>query len=445
MNLWFWWLHFLPVFGAQKTLPEVTLKGEPGGSITFQCPLPKSYTRVYLCREITDSSVCTTVVSSGHYVKREYYGRVNLTLQQKDNIFLVEMTEMTESDSGVYACGVGKNTDRGKTQKITLSISVTRPAWKTQTPPDYNNPPDISVKNYPPTPRAPTLAAGKPPTLLPPTMASKTLVQEEQGRPQPASYNHQTRLHRHRAFDYGLSDSESPGFHILIPTVLGLMLLALLGMVVKRAIQRRKVLSRRVRRMARRMRAREASQRPRSLQRPRGLRQQRAQNIYSACPRRAPGAEAAGEPAGRQGAQRVLERREHNGWTVRPALCAAVPGRAGRCQAHACFARLPLGSCLECLGHALISVPSSCSGPAQSPLPGTEAPEPSAPPQLSPASPQVLEAPWFHASSLKTSYQYESCYHQLPAKTEDADSDDYINIAHLTHFHSDPPESGPLS
>lgn len=44
-----------------------------------------------------------------------------------------------------------------------------------------------------------------------------------------------------RAFNHiSASQLEDQGFHILIPTILGLILLALLGLVVKRVIQRRK-------------------------------------------------------------------------------------------------------------------------------------------------------------------------------------------------------------
>ncbi|XP_006888059.1 PREDICTED: fas apoptotic inhibitory molecule 3 [Elephantulus edwardii] len=366
MNLWLWWLHFLPVVGARKKLPEVNLEGELGGSITFKCPLPETYPRIYLCREVSESGMCATVVSNKYYVKNEYIGRVTLKLCPEENVFLVEITEVTEDDSGVYACGAGFNTDQGKTLKITLSISVTKAAGRTQAPPVYHTHPDLSLMNRPLSPKPSSVAADKPPTLLPSTTASTTPAQEEKARPQLPSYDHQTRLHRHRDFNYGSSVYEDHGFHILIPTFLGLMLLALLGLVVKRAIQRRKVLSRKVRRLAMRMRASEASQRPRSLQRPRVSRQQRSQNIYSACPHRARGAEA--------------------------------------------------------------------PGPAQDPAVPTGA-QPSAPTQ-------VLEAPWAHASPLTTSCEYESC--QPPAKTEDADSDDYVNVPHLTHLPSYPPESGPL-
>ncbi|XP_023586066.1 fas apoptotic inhibitory molecule 3 isoform X1 [Trichechus manatus latirostris] len=403
------------VSGALKILPAVNLEGELGGSVTFECPLPKTYSRIYLCREMAAPGVCATVVSNGNFAKKEYIGRVSLNVCRKKNLFLVEMTGMTEDDSGVYACGVGLNTDRGKTQQITLSISKYYPFWeeemalqtpgwfhrllyltaastapwfqmpedaipsefvfkvtpapRTQAPPADHPLPATPITHHSPISRASSVAAGKPPTLLPATTASKTSAREEEVRPQPAGYNHQTRLHRERAFNHGLSGAEDQDFHILIPTILGLMLLALLGMVVKRAIQRRKVLSRRVRRLAVRMRALEASQRPRLSQRPRMSQRPRSQNIYSACPRRARGADAA--------------------------------------------------------------------GPEQAPLPGPGATEPSAPPQVS-------EAPWFHAPSLKTSCEYVSCYHQPPAKTEDYDSDDYINVPRLAHLPSYPPRPRPL-
>lgn len=103
-------------------LPEVKLEGMLGGSITIECPLPKMYGRVYLCREIAESEACFTVVSSKHFVRKEYKHRVTLELYPDQNLFLVEVTELTKSDSGVYACGTGQNTDRGKTQKVTLDV-----------------------------------------------------------------------------------------------------------------------------------------------------------------------------------------------------------------------------------------------------------------------------------------------------------------------------------
>ncbi|KAL2770912.1 fas apoptotic inhibitory molecule 3 isoform b, partial [Daubentonia madagascariensis] len=231
---------------------------------------------------------------------------------------------------------------------------VTTQAQRTEAPPVHHPSPTTLIIHHPRVSRASSIAAAKPPTLPPSTSASKTSAQERLLRPRTAGYNHHTRLHRQRAFNHGSqSGREGQGFHILIPTTLGLFLLVLLGLLVKRAIQRRKALSRRVRRLALRMRALQASQRP-LAQRPGTSRRLRAQNnVYSACPRRARPADAAG----------VGE--------------APVPG------------------------------------------PGTSAP---------PAPPQESEAPWLHASSLKTSCECVSFYHQPHAKMEDTESDDYINI-----------------
>ncbi|XP_006834272.1 PREDICTED: fas apoptotic inhibitory molecule 3 [Chrysochloris asiatica] len=416
MNLWIWSLYFLPVSNALKILPKVDLEGELGGSITFTCSLPEKYTRVYLCREMTGSKGCNTIVSSGTFVKKEYQNRVTKKVYPDKNLFLVEMTDLVESDSGEYACGIGMNTDRGKNQQITLSISEYYPFWeeepapeppgwfhrllhsttvpippwfhmpeddspsafiskvttrslRTQTSSVHFPPPDTSNTYHPPISRTSSVAADKPSTLGPTMTVSKTSSREEQVRPQPVSYNHQIRSHRQRTFNREPSGSEEHAFHILIPSILGLMLLALLGMVVKRAIQRRKVLSRRVRRLAVRMRALEASQRTRLSQRPRVSQRQRSQNIYSACPLRARVAEAASSQ--------------------------------------------------------------------QEPLSSSGAPEPSAQSLLS-------EALWSHYPSLKTSCDYVSCCHQPPAKIEDADSDDYINVPSLTRLPSCPPGPRPF-
>ncbi|KAF5916565.1 hypothetical protein HPG69_005360 [Diceros bicornis minor] len=422
-----------------------------GGSVTIECPLPVMHVRLYLCREMAGSGVCATVVSNSNFVKEEYKHRVTLTPYPDRNLFLVEVTELARSDSGVYACGAGKNTDRGKTQQITLNVHseykllweeepmpesppwlqrllnmqippwfqmpahassfefiskgqftparvgevgemlrhcenggggirsvhrvvaraemslrcvfpclwrgclpeicllLTTPAQRTEAPPAHHPSPTTPITHRPRVSRASSVAAAKPTTLLLSTTASKTSVQEGLLRPQTASYNHHNRLHRQRGFNHGpVSGTEEQGFHILIPTILGLILLALLGLVVKRVIQRRRgesgsgleALSRGVRRLAVRMRALEASHWPRVSQRPRSQ-----NNIYSVCPRRAWGADAA--------------------------------------------------------------------------------------------------APWPYAPSLKTSCEYVSFYHQPAATMEDTGSDDYVNIPCLTHLSSCPPGPKP--
>nr|XP_044614411.1 fas apoptotic inhibitory molecule 3 isoform X2 [Equus asinus] len=335
MDLWLWSLCFLPVSGALKILPEVKLEGTLGGSVTIECPLPVTRVRLYLCRQMAGSGACATVVSNSNFVKKEYKHRVTLTPCPDRNLFLVEVTELTKSDSGVYACGAGTNTDLGKTQQITLNVNseyellweeesmpelpqwfrrflnmpvppwfqtpahafefttkVTTPAQRTETPLAHHSSPTTLITHRPRVSRASSVAAAKPTTPRPSTAASKTSAL----RRQTASYTHHNRLHRQRGFHRGLgSGTEEQGFHILIPTILGLILLALLGLLVKRVIQRRKALSRRVRRLAVRMRARDASQRPLS-QRPRVSPRPRSQNnIYSACPRRARAADQAGD------------------------------------------------------------------------------------------------------------------------------------------------------
>ncbi|XP_008062633.1 fas apoptotic inhibitory molecule 3, partial [Carlito syrichta] len=336
MDFWLWSFYFLSVSGALRTLPEIQVDGELGGSVTIECPLPlpETHVRIYLCRETADSKRCSTVVSN-KFVKEEYRDRVTLQPCPDKNLFQVEVTDLTESDSGVYACGTGKRTNRGKTQKVTLNVHIqyepfwekeppqwfpkfphlphwlqmlphassseftdkaTMPTQRTEAPPVQHLYPTSRITHHPQVSRATSVATAKPTTLLPSTTASKTSALARLLKSRTASYNHHTRLHKQRAFNYGSqSEREGQEFHILIPTILGLCLLALLVLVVKRAIERRTALSRRARRRAVRMRALESARRPRS-QRPRAQQRPRCQNnLYSACPRRARGADAAGD------------------------------------------------------------------------------------------------------------------------------------------------------
>ncbi|XP_036090345.1 fas apoptotic inhibitory molecule 3 isoform X2 [Rousettus aegyptiacus] len=246
---------------------------------------------------------------------------------------------------------------------------VTTPAQRTEVLTTHRPSPTTAITHHPRVSRASSVLAAKATTPLPSTTVSKTSAPERLLRPQTASYNQHTRLHRQRGFNHGPgAQMEDQEFHVLIPIILGLILLALLGLLVKRVIQKRKALSRRARRLAVRMSALEGSQRPLS-QRPRASQWPRSQNnVYSACPRRAGGAQAAG------------------------AREAPVPG------------------------------------------PGGSAP---------PAPPQVSEAPWPHVSSLKTSCEYMSFYHQPTAKMENTDSDDYVNVSCPTHPFSCPPGPRP--
>ncbi|XP_055090256.1 immunoglobulin mu Fc receptor isoform X4 [Symphalangus syndactylus] len=282
MDFWLWPLYFLPISGALRILPEVKVEGELGGSVTIKCPLPEMHMRIYLCR-MAGSGTCGTVVSTTNFIKAEYKGRVTLKQCPHKNLFLVEVTQLTESDSGVYACGAGMNTDRGKTKKVTLNVHseyepsweeqpmsktpkwfhlpylfqmpaytssskfvtrVTTPAQRTKVPPVHHSSPTTQITHRPRVSRASSVAGDKPPTFLPSTTASKISALEGLIKPQTPSYNHHTRLHRQR----------------------------------------------RARRLAVRMRALESPQRPHGSPRPRSR-----NNIYSACPRRARGADAAGK------------------------------------------------------------------------------------------------------------------------------------------------------
>uniref|UniRef100_A0A8C9DI80 Fc mu receptor n=1 Tax=Prolemur simus TaxID=1328070 RepID=A0A8C9DI80_PROSS len=242
MGLWLWSLYFLPVSGALKILPEVHVEGELGGSVIIECPLPKTEVRIYLCRETSSSGICNTVVSSTNFIKKEYRDRVTLELCPDKNLFFVEVTELTENDSGAYACGVGRNTDKGKTQKVTLSIhSEYEPFWeeelmpeppkwfhmspwfqaptrassskfiskattqaqRTEVPPVHHPSPTTLIIHHPRVSRASSVAATKPPTLPPSTTTSKTSAQERLLGSRTASYNHHNRLHRQSPFQAG--------------------------------------------------------------------------------------------------------------------------------------------------------------------------------------------------------------------------------------------------
>uniref|UniRef100_A0A8P0SG54 Fc mu receptor n=2 Tax=Canis lupus familiaris TaxID=9615 RepID=A0A8P0SG54_CANLF len=522
MDLWLWSLCFLPVAGALRILPEVKMEGMLGGSITIECPLPQMHVRLYLCREIAESGVCATVVSNKNFVKEEYKHRVTLKPCPDRKLFLVEVTELTKSDSGIYACGTGMNTDRGKTQQVTLSVhseydlfweeepmpeppswfhkflhmpmppwfkmppppssfefipKVVTPAPRTEAPPAVHSSPPIPISHHLRVSRASSVAASKPPTLLPSTIASKTSAPEALPRPQTASYNYHTRLHRQRAFHQDpVPGLEDQGFHILVPTTLALILLALLGLLMKRVIQRRK---------GERLGEGE-------------VRAERAQNIRTPLDppppcrghsgasaeqpgaggtwegvrdlemgaRRAPGSaglqRAAGlalHPPSTSSADPAGPGREPRGrarWPRAPdavLLSPRLPGAALSRRARRAAVRMraleasqrppphrPRGSQPP---RSQNNIYTACPRRARAadaegvpPLPGSR---PSAPP----VAPQASEVLWLHAPSLKTSCDYVSCYREPAANAEDTDSDDYVNIPYLTHLSSCPPGPRP--
>ncbi|XP_040594523.1 fas apoptotic inhibitory molecule 3 isoform X2 [Mesocricetus auratus] len=368
---------------------------------------------MYLCRQMTDPRICTTVVSN-IFVKKEYKTRVTLTPCLDKKLFLVEMTQLTESDNGVYACGVGLHTDLGKTQKITLNVhDEYEPFWEDEPTPEpppwfhrflqehippwfheveHDSPSEftsevttsaprtegpvhqhsstIPVTSHPRVSRTSPVTAAKSPAPLPATTSSKTSVQQAIG-PLGASYSHHTKLHDQRTLHHSPQyGRENQGlhipvleFHILIPTFLGFLLLVLLGLVAKRAILRRKAFSRRMGRVAMRIRGQEASRRLPAQRRGAPQRPRSQNNVYSACPRRAP------MPDGEGSAEASL---------------------------HSAPASAPRDPC------------------------------------------QVLEASWSHTPPLKTSCEYVTLCHQSAVYVEDTGSDDYINIPGPRHLPSGP-------
>ncbi|XP_068930832.1 immunoglobulin mu Fc receptor [Petaurus breviceps papuanus] len=294
MDIFLWMLFFLPISKALKPSGDITLSGEVGGSICIRCPLKDPLERYYLCRE-TKSGRCSTVVST-QFVGKDYEGRVSLNLLLKEKLFLVELRELKEEDNGSYACGMGKKTDKGKTQRVILTVTPATSTSAPRTQPQQTQPaldpsPTSSVL-----PQRTTLAAAAASQTSQSSVASKILHLSRLLRPSTVSSSHHTRIRGESASYFGSSVEKDGGFHILIPATLGIILMMLLGMVLGRSLQKRRALSRRISRLTLRMSALEASQRAHSqlhrshqrrLYRPVSNRFRSQHNIYSACPRQA--------------------------------------------------------------------------------------------------------------------------------------------------------------
>ncbi|XP_044530138.1 fas apoptotic inhibitory molecule 3 [Gracilinanus agilis] len=341
MDILFWIIFFLPISKALKHLEEIKLFGNLGGSIVIKCPLKNLPQRLYLCRETRPNS-CHTVVSSSGFVGKNFEDRVSLKVLPKENVFLVELRELKEDDEGNYACGMGYKTDRGKTQKVILTVTNDfYPFWEDPEFPELLPPPWAWISNeasssrsttqasstsapitqpqqaqtQPPPPTHPsptnpalllrnTLAAAAPSQTFSSTVASKTPRLGRLLRAPTVSYPHHTRLQSESASYFGSPLKKDGGFHILILATLGMFLMMLLGLVLGRTLQKRRALSKRINRLTIRMSALEASSRAhshlyhsylRSLHRPVSNRPRSQQNIYSACPRQVQGPDQNGE------------------------------------------------------------------------------------------------------------------------------------------------------
>ncbi|NXJ40055.1 PIGR protein, partial [Ciconia maguari] len=100
------------------------LTGEVGGSVTHQCfysttPANK-HDRKYWCKR-AGSGVCYTIISTTGYVSKDHAGRVSLEDIPQNGTFMVTMTELKESDTGIYRCGIG-TTNRDLYVSLNLTV-----------------------------------------------------------------------------------------------------------------------------------------------------------------------------------------------------------------------------------------------------------------------------------------------------------------------------------
>lgn len=108
-----------PIFG-----PEEVASVE-GRSVSITCYYPPTsvnrHTRKYWCRQGA-RGYCTTLISSGGYVSSDYMGRANLTNFPESGTFVVDISHLTQNDSGRYKCGLGISS-RGLNFDVSLVVS----------------------------------------------------------------------------------------------------------------------------------------------------------------------------------------------------------------------------------------------------------------------------------------------------------------------------------
>ena len=108
-----------PIFG-----PEEVASVE-GRSVSITCYYPPTsvnrHTRKYWCRQGARGH-CTTLISSGGYVSSDYVGRANLTNVPESGTFVVDISHLTQKDSGRYKCGLGISS-RGLNFDVSLAVS----------------------------------------------------------------------------------------------------------------------------------------------------------------------------------------------------------------------------------------------------------------------------------------------------------------------------------
>ncbi|XP_066217984.1 polymeric immunoglobulin receptor [Saccopteryx leptura] len=92
-----------PIFGPQE------MSRVEGSSASIKCYYPATsvnrHSRKFWCRQGARGR-CTTLISDS-FISKDYEGRANITDFPESNMFVVDIGHLTQSDSGLYKCGVG--------------------------------------------------------------------------------------------------------------------------------------------------------------------------------------------------------------------------------------------------------------------------------------------------------------------------------------------------
>ncbi|XP_031461795.1 polymeric immunoglobulin receptor-like [Phasianus colchicus] len=102
------------------------LTGAVGGSITHQCfysitPANK-HDRKFWCKRKRDG-ICYTIISTTNFISEDHMGRVALEDVPQNGTFMVTMTQLKTSDTGIYRCGIGP-TNSNLYVSLNLTVSA---------------------------------------------------------------------------------------------------------------------------------------------------------------------------------------------------------------------------------------------------------------------------------------------------------------------------------
>ncbi|XP_006834270.1 PREDICTED: high affinity immunoglobulin alpha and immunoglobulin mu Fc receptor [Chrysochloris asiatica] len=91
------------------------VSGKLGGTVTIKCRYaPTSvnrHQRKYWCRLGPPKWICRTIVSTNHYTHHRYHGRVALEDFPWRSLFVLTMSQLSQTDEGYYRCGIGNRND----------------------------------------------------------------------------------------------------------------------------------------------------------------------------------------------------------------------------------------------------------------------------------------------------------------------------------------------